>query len=58
MAACSGFPEESYDTVSFIILDKMDKIGRKKGVAERARKEGFAKESTDRSTRPCSDEGD
>ena len=26
MAACSGFPEESYDTV-FIILDKMDKIG-------------------------------
>ena len=26
MAAYSGFPEESYDTV-FIILDKMDKIG-------------------------------
>lgn len=27
MAACAGFAEESYDNV-FIILDKMDKIGR------------------------------
>ena len=27
MAACSGFPEESYDTV-FIILDKMDHLPR------------------------------
>ena len=32
MAAYSGFPEESYDTV-FIILDKMDKIGLE-GVAK------------------------
>ena len=39
MAACSGFPEESYDTV-FIILDKMDKIG-KEGVAEELEKEGI-----------------
>ena len=46
MAACSGFPEESYDTV-FIILDKMDKIG-KEGVAEELEKEGFAKESIDK----------
>ena len=29
MAAYSGFPEESYDTV-FIILDKMDKIGTRR----------------------------
>ena len=46
MAACSGFPQESYDTV-FIILDKMDKIG-KEGVAEELEKEGFAKESIDK----------
>lgn len=46
MAACSGFPEESYDTV-FIILDKMDKIGRE-GVAQELEKEGFAKESVEK----------
>lgn len=46
MAAYSGFPEESYDTV-FIILDKMDKIG-KDGVAEELEKSGFAKESVDK----------
>ena len=46
MAAYSGFPEESYDTV-FIILDKMDKIGLD-GVAEELAKEGFAQESIDR----------
>lgn len=46
MAAYSGFPQESYDTV-FIILDKMDKIG-KDGVAEELRKEGFAQESIDK----------
>ena len=46
MAAYSGFPEESYDTV-FIILDKMDKIG-KEGVAEELEKEGFAKESIEK----------
>lgn len=39
MAAYSGFPEESYDTV-FIILDKMDKIGID-GVAAELEKEGF-----------------
>ena len=42
----ADFPEESYDTV-FIILDKMDKIG-KEGVAEELEKEGFAKESIDK----------
>lgn len=46
MAAYSGFPEESYDTV-FIILDKMDKIGLD-GVAEELAKEGFAQESIDK----------
>ena len=45
MAAYSGFPEESYDSV-FITLDKMDKIGLE-GVAEELEKEGFAKESID-----------
>lgn len=45
MAAYSGFPEESYDTV-FIILDKMDKIGLE-GVAEELVKEGFPQESVD-----------
>lgn len=39
MAAYSGFPEESYDTV-FIILDKMDKIGLD-GVANELAEEGF-----------------
>ena len=42
MAAYSGFPEESYDTV-FIILDKMDKIGPE-GVAEELKAEGFGPE--------------
>ena len=46
MAAYSGFPGESYDTV-FIILDKMDKIGLD-GVAEELAKEGFAQESIDK----------
>lgn len=45
MAAYSGFPEESYDTV-FIILDKMDKIGPE-GVARELEEEGFAKECVD-----------
>ena len=40
MAAFSGFPEESYDTV-FIILDKMDKIGMD-GVRNELTKEGFS----------------
>ena len=39
MAAYSGFPEESFDTV-FIILDKMDKIG-KDGVAQELKESGF-----------------
>ena len=43
MAAYSGFPEESYDTV-FIILDKMDKIGLA-GIAQELAKAGFAQES-------------
>lgn len=43
MAAYSGFPESTYDTV-FIILDKMDKIGLD-GVAEELKKEGFSEES-------------
>ena len=46
MAAYSGFDEESYDTV-FIILDKMDKIG-KDGVAEELLNAGFAKDSVDK----------
>lgn len=46
MAAYSGFPEESYDQV-FIILDKMDKIG-KEGVAAELVESGFTKESADR----------
>ena len=40
MAAYSGFPEESFDTV-FIILDKMDKIGMD-GVARELEESGFA----------------
>ena len=43
MAAYSGFPEESYDTV-FIILDKMDKIGMD-GVARELEESGFSSES-------------
>jgi len=46
MAAYSGFPDDSYDTV-FIILDKMDKIGLD-GVAEELEKEGYARETIDR----------
>ena len=46
MAAYSGFPEESYDSV-FITLDKMDKIGLE-GVAEELEKDGFSKESIDK----------
>ena len=46
MAAYSGFPEESYDTV-FIILDKMDKIGLD-GVAKELAEEGLAKETIDK----------
>jgi histidyl-tRNA synthetase len=48
MAAYSGFPEESYDTV-FIILDKMDKIGLE-GVKEELLKDGFVQESIDKYT--------
>ena len=43
MAAYSGFPEESFDTV-FIILDKMDKIGLS-GVEEELLNEGFSQEA-------------
>lgn len=46
MAAYSGFPEESYDTV-FIILDKMDKIGLD-GVAKELEESGFDKTSVDK----------
>ena len=46
MAAYSGFAEDSYDTV-FIILDKMDKIG-KEGVKEELLSAGFEKESVDK----------
>ncbi|WP_026523211.1 histidine--tRNA ligase [Butyrivibrio sp. MB2005] len=46
MAAYSGFPEESYDSV-FITLDKMDKIGLE-GVAEELEKDGFDKTSIDK----------
>lgn len=45
MAAYSGFPAESFDTV-FIILDKMDKIGLE-GVAEELSKEGFDQKAID-----------
>ena len=45
MAAFSGFPEESYDTV-FIILDKMDKIGMD-GVRNELTKEGFTASAID-----------
>ena len=46
MAAYSGFPEESYDTV-FIILDKMDKIGME-GVSEELKGEGFPAETVEK----------
>lgn len=46
MAAYSGFAEETYDQV-FIILDKMDKIGRE-GVSGELLEAGFPKESVDR----------
>lgn len=46
MAAYSGFPEESYDTV-FVILDKMDKIG-KDGVKDELLKAGFHGESVEK----------
>ena len=46
MAAYSGFPEESYDSV-FITLDKMDKIGLE-GVEAELLENGFAKEAVDR----------
>lgn len=46
MAAYSGFPEESYDSV-FIILDKMDKIGLE-GVEQELLEKGFGSESVDK----------
>lgn len=46
MAAHSGFPEESYDSV-FITLDKMDKIGLE-GVEKELLEDGFAKESIEK----------
>ena len=46
MAMYSGFPEDSLDEV-FIILDKMDKIGRE-GVARELLEAGFEKECVDR----------
>ena len=46
MAAYSGFPEESYDSV-FITLDKMDKIGLD-GVSAELEENGFAKESIEK----------
>ncbi len=46
MAAYSGFPEESYDSV-FITLDKMDKIGLE-GVEQELLEKGFGSESVDK----------
>ena len=46
MAAYSGFPEESYDTV-FIILDKMDKIGMD-GVKEELLAEGYGQDKVEK----------
>ena len=46
MAAYSGFPEESFDSV-FIILDKMDKIGLD-GVAKELLECGFSQENVDK----------
>ena len=48
MAAYSGFPEESYDSV-FIILDKMDKIGLE-GVKEELIKYEFSPEAVGKYT--------
>ena len=45
MAGYSGFKEEDYDEV-FIILDKMDKIG-KEGVAAELKEMGYSEENTD-----------
>ena len=45
MAAYSGFKEDDYDEV-FIVLDKMDKIG-KEGVAGELQELGYGKESVD-----------
>lgn len=46
MAAYSGFPEESYDSV-FITLDKMDKIGLV-GVEEELLANGFSREQVEK----------
>ncbi len=46
MAAYSGFPEEDFSKI-FIILDKMDKIG-KDGVREELLKEGYSAECADK----------
>ncbi|MBO4903838.1 MAG: histidine--tRNA ligase [Lachnospiraceae bacterium] len=46
MASYSGFEEKDFDTV-FIILDKMDKIG-KDGVAEELVSAGYSKDCVDR----------
>lgn len=46
MAAYSGFPEESCDSV-FITLDKMDKIGLE-GVEQELLEKGFGRESVDK----------
>ena len=46
MAAYSGFPEDSLENV-FIILDKMDKIGRD-GVAKELEESGLGKESVEK----------
>ena len=46
MAAYSGFPEESYDSI-FIILDKMDKIGLD-GVKADLLENGYAAESVEK----------
>nr|WP_307999783.1 ATP phosphoribosyltransferase regulatory subunit [uncultured Merdimonas sp.] len=46
MAAYSGFKEEDYDEV-FIVLDKMDKIG-KEGVQEELQEMGYPKDCVER----------
>ncbi len=46
MAAYSGFPEESYDSV-FITMDKMDKIGQE-GVRAELLENGFGAECADK----------
>ncbi len=46
MAAYSGFPEESYDSV-FITLDKMDKVGLA-GVEEELLANGFSREQVEK----------